>query len=787
MSSSSDTAPTHDHVSPPHRSRNEPEENRIPSLATFAGLCMVKEAYDFFEELQVDLSSIKIWGDDVDMLWYTLDWQRYILTLWVDQIKRGSRMHKRNWVETKESWEAIIQTTVSLNLQYAFPSSTHQGPTYTSDSQVLMFGKLLHGDQYDSALARDDIILMKSMRQATEQDAWNTPFFHERAFTGLIESAVDDLSATHPSVKFQEQRPSSVESFEFKGFIEVLDRQIKALIALSPAEEQEEIYLALDRAFKTALLKSHVGTSTRYLKFYHSIVSAWPFKDDVLAIGIESIFQERVQELFGKMISRSYDPSRPQSFPYTMQDLEDVLALGADVRGEVKGRENCSLWIAANSNNWQFFEGLVYAGAPYTEEPRLHSFPLQAAAEAGNLDIVAFLLNSKQHRFQININHENTYNRTALHEAAENCHESVIKILLQQPGIDANPQDYLKRTPFLLAVGADTKSPKKYASIKNFLRSKIVDFNATAYSPANALHRAARSRDATLKIIIRHVKGINVQDEDEKTPLHYAVECNSKPNVDILLSHGADPTLADEMGFTPLISACSEHHLGPMQLLLRVPESLKHQCPVPTWGFQPHNQPRYSHSSPVTLVLHDYLSCSKGKRAHLRLALRIILAAKPDLEMRNIIGQSVLNYVVDDVDESVLLELLQAGADVDSRDSFGRTPLYRLMRSVSSLAPDSADLLLKWGADMDAKDNDGDAAVTIDLASEPKRLLHVIERHSKEKAKAQQQKNLSVLAKQTEAYVKKQKQREAKRNGPQASSNPFAILPVEETEEVDDE
>ena len=789
MSSSREVAPNtidgmaaterYDYTSVIRRCRDEPESH-ITSLTTLAGRSMIKEAHAFFEELQADLSSIKIQGDDVDELWCTLDCQRYILPLWVQQMKKRSRVSQRRWIEIKESWEVIIQMTLSLNRNYASPSSIHQRPTYTAGTQSVTFGKVLYGNREDSLLTEEEMIVMESVLQATEREARTSTLLHERAFTGLIESALDDFSTTHSSIESQEQENSDIESSEFVGFIEALRKQIKILIALSPAEEQEEIYMALDRALRTALLKSNVGECIRQLQLYHSVISAWPLNNDTLAVGIECIFHERVQEHFDRLISHPYDSAMPQYFPFPLKELEDILALGANIRGEIQGRQDCSLWRAASSNNWQFFKALVHAGAPYTMEPRLQRSPLHAAAGTGNLDIIAFLLNSEECRHQININHHDIDDRTALHVAAEKCNEGVIKILLQQPGIDANPTVFGTYTPFLFAVEADAEPSKKYASIKTFLRSKRVDFNVRTSTMANALHLAARSRDVTLKIIVRHVKGINDQDWNGKTPLHHAVESNSKPNIDILLSHGADPTVSDGMGFTPLLLACRERYLGPMKLLLGLPESLKNQCPEPSRGFRTFCQPK--HCSPVTLVLRDYEGAGKRRCAHVGLALGIILAAKPDLEMRNDTGQSVLNNVIATIDKSALLKLLQAGADVNSQDNDGKTPLRRLVRRDWFPSLEKVELLLEWGAEIGLKDKDGEDAVTADRASRQTKLLNIIEKHTRKKAKVQEQNNLRVLAKQTKAYIKNQEQRASKGNGPQASSNPFAILAVEETE-----
>ena len=776
------------HVSLPHRSKDKPEDGNVKSLRTLAGLYLVNEGYAFFEELQADLSSIKIEGDDADWLWCMLDWQRYILGLWDQQLKKRSRLSERSWGYVKESWEVIIQTTVSMNLSYASPSSINQRQTVKADTGNLAFGKTLCGNsrdnRYESLLAEDEMVLVDSIIRATEEEECTTPFSHEKAFTRLIESTMDDLASTYSTVQFQEQRRSGMTSSKFKEFIEVLDKETKNLIALSPLEEQEEFYMALDRTFRTALLESNVNVRTRirYLQFYHSLISGWPFSNETLAMGIECVFQKQVQKLFSKLISSSYDSSRPESFPYTMKHLENLLALGADVRGQVKGRQDCSLWVAASSNNWPYFKALFDKGAPYTMDPDFDCSPLQAAAGAENLDIVAFLLGSEQQYLQINVNHADSNGRTALHEAAQKCNESVIKVLLQQPAINVNPRDYTQHTPFLHSVEAETSHPKKYASVKMLLRDKRVDCNVRGFNSANALHLAAMSRDATLKIIIRHVKGINDQDDSGDTPLHYAVKCNSKPNLDILLSHGADPTVSSSIGFTPLLLACEKLHLGPMELLLSLPGSLNSQCPRLTGAHCYTSHPTERHCSPVIVVLLYYGEAGRRKRAHLILALRTILAAKPDLEIRNDDGQSVLNHLIPSVDDDVALELLQAGADVNSQDNDGRTPLHRLMSSDMPRFRQKLELLLKWGADIGLKDKDGQVAVSSNWiwTSREKKLLERMENRRKEEAMVLLQKK--IVAKQTKANAKNQKQEATRRIRAQASKNPFSILSVEGTE-----
>lgn len=785
----------HDYTLVIRRSREEPETSNITSLKVLAGRRFVQEAHLFFEELQAGLSSIDIQGNNVDELLCMLDWHRYILAVWTEQFSKANNVPDTKWMDIKESWETIIQAAVSLNLKYACSTTSHQRSALHASTDSLIFERFFHDSRINRILTIEDENLVESIIAATGERAWATPFLHEIAFTEMIDSVMDNLEKPQSSKHTKEQRRPGIQSSEFEGFIQILAKEIKLLTDLSPAKEQDALHKALSRALRTALLEYNYNQSIKHLQFHHSLISNWPFNNRALELEIDTIFQERVQKTFGCVISPTTFSRRRKSTPYAVEDLQNIIALGADVRGEVMGLRDCSLWAAAGSDcSIQLFEALVHAGAPYSIERDSSSSPLQAAARAGNLDIVAFLLRSKQHRFKIDINDSDRHGKTALHYAAEGCNESVVDFLLQQRKIDTNCQDSQWYTPFLLAIQATADRSKKYATIKRFVRNKSVDCNLRATDSVNGLHLAAMARDATLKIVLRHVQGINDQDWTGDTPLHKAVECNSKPNIDVLLKNGADPTIVNEGRLTPLLLACHKRHLGPMELLLSLPQSLTAQCPAPFGGSSyGSGYPIHEHWSPVTLVLQDLSGVGKRTLAHTRLALKIILAAKPDLEVRDGKGRSVLNRVVKTVDEGMLRDLLHAGADINSQDNRGRTPVHRLL---SCYFPDhrKLKLLLEWGADPDIKDNDGEAAIADDWEDTTARywqwggkLKSVTRQHKAEKAKVQEQKSLQVLAEQAKAYAMKQKQEKTKKGRSEATRNPFSVLTVEEAGPMDDD
>ena len=246
-------------------------------------------------------------------------------------------------------------------------------------------------------------------------------------------------------------------------------------------------------------------------------------------------------------------------------------------------------------------------------------------------------------------------------------------MLLQQCEIESDAQDGNDYTPFLLAAANGGE-----LAMSRLLRTKKVNPYQLNMPGENALHLAAQCRrDNFLSFAPRHVRDVNARNRYGMTPLHKAVMINSGQNVSILLKNGADPSILDDDGFTPFVRACEGRHLGPTERLLRASHGLvlPFTRPLKTW-----DDNTYPHASPITLILCDFGTRCKRTVAPVQLALQIVLAAKPDLEVCDSRDQSVLSKVVKIIDSSILQDLLHAGADVNSRDDKGSSILYKAIR-----------------------------------------------------------------------------------------------------------
>ena len=162
---------------------------------------------------------------------------------------------------------------------------------------------------------------------------------------------------------------------------------------------------------------------------------------------------------------------------------------------------------------------------------------------------------------------------TALHVAAENNHEDVVALLLQQPGIDVNVRDNDGRT----ALHCTAYNPRgSVAAI--LLQQPSVDVKAADNKGQTALHSAVDAADPEFKYVLRVLLDhpgldVNVTDNDGWTALHVAV-CNGHEDVVALLldQPGIDVNAADnDEERTALHCAAREGYLGVVSLLLHQP------------------------------------------------------------------------------------------------------------------------------------------------------------------------------------------------------------------------
>ena len=675
-----------------------------------------------------------------------------------------------------ETWHNIIEATVEMVVKYGFASERPPRSSVLEKKDNLKFPLM------DSPMSYDEFLISSSLVHRSDEHDWDVSLLDSKnSFREMILNVKTSIASNRSKEELESQRRCGIGSIKFLDYIEEVEEHVRKLISLLSAEATEDLYLAIFRALETALRRWKFWDSIRYLELIQTLRFKWLSNKSTLISDFEQAYQERVQMLFTVIITGgSYLWTSPpiEYTKFTAKDLVDVIALGADIRGEtVYPRKDCCLWEAAGSQcPLSVFKALVKAGAPYTKDTRdlYNESPLRVAVEAERTDILEFLLDSKQHSLKVNVNDVDSSSTTVLHVAAKTCNKKAVALLLQHPDIEADVMDG-NYTPFLLAVKARVDCQDKRAVVQNFIDVKRGDSFRLSRAKENALHLAADIRDATLSVLLRHVRDVDAQDCMGDTPLHRAVRAKSKPNVEILLRHGADPTIANERGYTPLQLACDERHLGPMEALLNLPRSLVHQWPDTTGiNFRGSGVT----SSPITQIFRSFLSITKGKRVqHAHRALKLVLAARPDLEARDSSGQSVLSQMITRLDyDEIILDLLRAGVDVNSQDNNGNTVLHILLGQ-APIKYKKLKFLLKCGANPDINNKNGQNPIDANprhyhLEKWETDVSAIIKRYKAEIAEAQRKDK----GRKTEARPQKSRQHHVEQPSVPFMSNPFSIL-----------
>ena len=212
---------------------------------------------------------------------------------------------------------------------------------------------------------------------------------------------------------------------------------------------------------------------------------------------------------------------------------------------------------------------------------------------------------------------------------------------------------------------------------------------------------------------------INARDASGNAPLHRAIAAGDVEGVSALLARGADTEMTDGEGLSPLLLAVGGRHLPIAVALLNAGAD-----PMPMDGPNGmcslmESASRAHHAEMLdVLVAHGTLADAPDADGNTAMhhaamqgdthAIDALVEVGADVGVKNPLdGSSPLHWAASKGKCEALLALLRHGADADANDDHGRTPLHDACSVDDVHEREAAELLLIWGADDTATDNNG--------------------------------------------------------------------------------
>ena len=176
--------------------------------------------------------------------------------------------------------------------------------------------------------------------------------------------------------------------------------------------------------------------------------------------------------------------------------------------------------------------------------------PLKYACEYGHLSIAQYLLSKGA-----NIKIKDLNGNSLIHFASKGGLLSIVQYLIEKQNVDKDIKGFIDRTPLHYGCLGG------HIPIVEYLISKGANIETKDDDGTSLIHFASMGGILSVvqNLIEKLTVDINIKDNYEKTPLHYACENGHLQNVEYLYSKGADMEANDYDGRTPLHYACQGH------------------------------------------------------------------------------------------------------------------------------------------------------------------------------------------------------------------------------------
>jgi len=340
------------------------------------------------------------------------------------------------------------------------------------------------------------------------------------------------------------------------------------------------------------------------------------------------------------------------------------------------------------------------------------------SANSGHASVVQILIDAG-----VNVEAVNVESATALHLAASHGFDSVIETLLHsKANIDAvNAAGF---TPVHLAAAEG-----HLAAVQTLLSAEGSDVETGTWT-IKPLHMAAGGGHVSvIKELLKRKATLEVTDSTGRTPLHWGAVSGHTEAVKELIDAGADLTAADHKRWVPLHLAADYDHPGVVDALLSKEAD---PDPIGTDRYRPlHLAAQSGYTEVVRRILksgaiEDPTTDTKNTPLHLASfnghpeVVEVLIEYGSDVDRKRSDGWSPLHCAYGDFE--VTKRLLQSGASVYAVDGVERQPLCL---SAAAGSERVVNMLLDAGADKNYLDRFGRTPldVTLELPGRPVRLL----------------------------------------------------------------
>lgn len=282
---------------------------------------------------------------------------------------------------------------------------------------------------------------------------------------------------------------------------------------------------------------------------------------------------------------------------------------------------------------------------------------------------------------------------TTLLRSAVLCKDARTVVALIEAGADVNPREPGARS--LLSVAIEAGNPEV---LKTLVGSGIIIDNSVDL----VLHEAAElNRVDLMEVLCRALDEaeVNRVDSNGRTPIHVAAANGSVEAVRFCVLAGGNPNAVDSNGWTPLHYAAENGHLGVVHFLLECPEfngkSVINSDGKTAFGLAVENNHKHLYDS---LQLGDLLH--RAARVGDVNGINSCLSQGANVNSRDQNGWTPLHRAAFKGWTECVRVLLSGGADVDAADEAGYTPLHC---SVEAGQAETAMLLVAEGARVSVK------------------------------------------------------------------------------------